>query len=214
MAAGTRRSPISAPGVRAIFVYKAGKALAQAVLAVVLAVLLARGLLTEAVHDVAPAVRLVLPGMWSVHLAERLVRVATRGHLTLTAAALAFDAGLCALEAWALWRGRWWGPWLVVVATSALIPFEVFELFRRPQAARAGAPRAQRGGGRLPRATRARGASRARAVKASLARSPARPRASGPARRACRRCSTRGSSPCPRPSRACRRSPGCSSLPP
>jgi hypothetical protein len=32
------------------------------------------------------------------------------------------------LEGWALFHGRWWGPWLVVIGTSALLPFEVVAL--------------------------------------------------------------------------------------
>ncbi|MFL5417374.1 MAG: DUF2127 domain-containing protein, partial [Myxococcales bacterium] len=32
----------------------------------------------------------------------------------------------------ALRAGRWWAPWLVVVATGALIPVEIWEIIRKP----------------------------------------------------------------------------------
>jgi uncharacterized membrane protein (DUF2068 family) len=45
---------------------------------------------------------------------------------------------LTALEAWALRRGRPWGAWLVVGATSALLPFEIYEIWRVPRVSRIG----------------------------------------------------------------------------
>ena len=39
-------------------------------------------------------------------------------------------------EGWALHRRFRWAPWLVVVATGSLLPFEVVELVRRPHALR------------------------------------------------------------------------------
>jgi uncharacterized membrane protein (DUF2068 family) len=41
------------------------------------------------------------------------------------------------LEGWALLHGRWWGPWLVVVATGSLLPFEIAAFLRHPHAVRA-----------------------------------------------------------------------------
>ena len=43
---------------------------------------------------------------------------------------------MTALEGWALHRRFRWAPWLVVVAGSTLIPFEVVELARRPRPGR------------------------------------------------------------------------------
>jgi uncharacterized membrane protein (DUF2068 family) len=42
------------------------------------------------------------------------------------------DSLLSTVEGLALRAGRWWAPWLVVVATAALLPWEVWELVRRP----------------------------------------------------------------------------------
>ncbi len=53
-------------------------------------------------------------------------------------ALLALDASLTLVEAWALHRGFWWGPWLIVALTAALVPAEVIALFARPSPARVG----------------------------------------------------------------------------
>jgi uncharacterized membrane protein (DUF2068 family) len=37
----------------------------------------------------------------------------------------------------ALREGHWWGPWLVVVASGVLLPYELFELVRHPRVGRA-----------------------------------------------------------------------------
>jgi len=42
----------------------------------------------------------------------------------MLAAALAIDGTLTSIEGCSLWRGWWWGPWLIVVTTAAFIPFE------------------------------------------------------------------------------------------
>ena len=42
------------------------------------------------------------------------------------------------VEGYGLWRGRYWAEWLTVIATSSLIPFEVYELFRHPTANKVG----------------------------------------------------------------------------
>ena len=34
-------------------------------------------------------------------------------------------------------HGHWWGPWLVVVATASLLPFEVVSFVRHPHVGRA-----------------------------------------------------------------------------
>ena len=36
------------------------------------------------------------------------------------------------MEGLALAAGRWWAPWLVVGATAALLPWEIFELIKHP----------------------------------------------------------------------------------
>jgi len=54
----------------------------------------------------------------------------------LTILALLLDGVLTLGEGWALYRRFTWAPWLVVIATGSLLPFEVFELGRRPRAGR------------------------------------------------------------------------------
>ena len=36
------------------------------------------------------------------------------------------------MEGFALRAGRWWAPWLVVIATGALLPWEVIAAVRKP----------------------------------------------------------------------------------
>jgi uncharacterized membrane protein (DUF2068 family) len=58
-------------------------------------------------------------------------------HLTVIAIALVFDAALLFVEGWALYKGWWWGAWLVVFASGALVPFEGVALAQHPAAGRA-----------------------------------------------------------------------------
>jgi uncharacterized membrane protein (DUF2068 family) len=75
-------------------------------------------------------------GAWSLELADLLVRAATRRGLWTLFVALVADGTLTLVEAWALIRGHWWGPWLVVAATGSLLPFEVAALVRQPHVSR------------------------------------------------------------------------------
>lgn len=75
-------------------------------------------------------------GAWSLQLADVLVRASTRRGLWTLFVALIADGVLTLVEAWALIRGHWWGPWLVVVATGSLLPFEVVALVRHPHVSR------------------------------------------------------------------------------
>jgi uncharacterized membrane protein (DUF2068 family) len=60
-----------------------------------------------------------------------LVGVPT-GRLHLIAVASFLYAGLFLVEGIGLWKGRHWAEWLTVVATSSLIPIEVYELVQAP----------------------------------------------------------------------------------
>jgi uncharacterized membrane protein (DUF2068 family) len=73
---------------------------------------------------------------WSLDLAEIVVHAATRRGLWTITVALIADGALSLVEGWALVHGRWWGPWLVVVATGCPLPFEVVALVRRPHPVR------------------------------------------------------------------------------
>jgi uncharacterized membrane protein (DUF2068 family) len=76
-------------------------------------------------------------GAWSIELGNLLVRAASRRGLWTVVVALVADGILTLVEGWALWRNHWWGPWLVVVATGSLMPFEVASLARSPHLSRA-----------------------------------------------------------------------------
>jgi len=131
----TEREPPSR-GVRTIMIYKAVKAALQLALALILLVLLPRGLPDE-LHALAGALRQHLTHAWAVELAALLERGSTRHGVVLASIALGLDGSLTAVEAAALRSGRAWGPWLVVVATGALLPFEVIELARSLRPSRA-----------------------------------------------------------------------------
>lgn len=114
-------------GVRAIVIYKATKAALQLLLAAVIVSLWPFGL-PDYVQAIANELRHQITHAWATQLAALLVGKSVRMHLAFAATALTFDAALTGVEAWALASGRWWGPWLIVVATSTLIPFEVVAL--------------------------------------------------------------------------------------
>jgi uncharacterized membrane protein (DUF2068 family) len=74
---------------------------------------------------------------WSVLLGKLIARVADRRGSLLVVVALTVDGGVSLIESWALLHGSWWGPWLVVVTTASLLPFEAIAFVRHPHAVRA-----------------------------------------------------------------------------
>lgn len=52
--------------------------------------------------------------------------------IQLLATATFLYATLFVVEGIGLWRGRYWAEWLTVIATSSLIPFEIYELAVHP----------------------------------------------------------------------------------
>jgi uncharacterized membrane protein (DUF2068 family) len=74
---------------------------------------------------------------WSLMLADLAVRASSRRALWTITVALIADGVLTLIEGWSLLHGRWWGPWLVVVATGSLLPFEIIALVRHPHVVRA-----------------------------------------------------------------------------
>ncbi len=121
-------SSVNGVGVRLIVAYKLGKAVLELVLGVVL-VALSRSV-TKELHVVVEILREHAVAAWSVMLADRLVGLATRGHVVLVGAASLFDAVVSFVEGWSLHRRYWWSRWLVVVATGSLVPFEIASLVR------------------------------------------------------------------------------------
>jgi uncharacterized membrane protein (DUF2068 family) len=74
---------------------------------------------------------------WALELALLLTKASTRRGLETLTVALVADGTLTLVEGWALIHGHWWGPWLVVVATGSLLPFEVVALAHHPHFGRA-----------------------------------------------------------------------------
>jgi uncharacterized membrane protein (DUF2068 family) len=110
-----------------IVIYKSVKSLLEVLLAGALLALILAGA-AEHLHTLTLTLRYHMVSAWSMRLANLLVTVTTGRHLALTAVALVLDGVLTFVEGWALWRGYAWGAWLVVIATSSLIPFEIGEL--------------------------------------------------------------------------------------
>ena len=117
--------------LEAIIIYKLLKAVAEVILSAAALFLLVRG----AEAGAATLAEILLEhfaGGWALEAATLIVVAATSGHVKFVAVAAFADAILSAVEGLALQAGRWWAPWLVVIATGALLPWEVWELLRRP----------------------------------------------------------------------------------
>ncbi len=118
-------------GLEAIIVYKLTKSVVQAVLGAAGLWLLAFG----AEAGVATLAELLLEhfaGAWALRAAVLLVRAATARRIKVLVIALLADALLSGVEGLALRAGRWWAPWLVVIATALLLPWEIWRLARHP----------------------------------------------------------------------------------
>lgn len=122
-------------GLVIIIVYKLGKGVLWLVFALVLVATMRMGL-SDRMLGFAAHLR-HHSGAWSLELADLVVHAASRRGLWIITVALVADGAFSLLEGWALLHGRWWGPWLVVVATGSFLPFEVVALLRHPHAVRA-----------------------------------------------------------------------------
>jgi uncharacterized membrane protein (DUF2068 family) len=67
---------------------------------------------------------------WAVRAARALAAFTAPGRVRLAIVALLLDGALTLVEGWTLHRRYWFAPWLIVVATSSLLPLELFELTR------------------------------------------------------------------------------------
>jgi uncharacterized membrane protein (DUF2068 family) len=122
-------------GVQAIIAYKFAKGAFSASVGLLSLVLLHTG--TEAAAaSLAQQLLDHSTSEWAIKGAMLIVRAGTRPHAILAAVAGFADAAVSLLEAAALRRGAWWGPWLVVVATGALLPWELVGLIREPGSVR------------------------------------------------------------------------------
>ena len=125
----TREDREPETGLRLIIGYKVVKATA--------AVILGTGLLAANGSDLAGHVHALASNLlqhatsaWSIRLSTWLLDAVTARNLHVVALACLLDAALTGVEAWALHRRFWWSGWLVVLATSALLPFEGIALVR------------------------------------------------------------------------------------
>ena len=116
-------------GLEAIIDYKLVKAVAETAVGIVLLIFLLRGAeaatLAQVVMDHASRA-------WALQAATAIVLTGTTAHLKLATAGAFADAVLSAVEGLALRAGRWWAPWLVVIATGALLPWELIGAVRKP----------------------------------------------------------------------------------
>ena len=136
------RVPIPVPrsrdtGLRLIILYKMVKGTLGVALSVTLGVLLLLHDGTAPLTTFASWIRHHFVGAWSVHLTELVLSLASPSHVTLIASALLIDGLFTLLEGYALRLGHWWGPWLVVIATSTLIPFEIAAFIKHLRVGRA-----------------------------------------------------------------------------
>ncbi len=122
--------------LRLITAYKLTKGAAQLALALVLFATVELGVAVPWLRDAIFFARHHFASATSVKLAELLLQIATPRHLGLTALALALDGALTTCEGVALSRGLWWAPWLVVVASGSLLPYELYGLLREPRVGR------------------------------------------------------------------------------
>jgi uncharacterized membrane protein (DUF2068 family) len=72
-----------------------------------------------------------------IHQADEVVREARRVVALLGLFAIGYGA-LELVEGTGLWLDQLWAEYLTVIATSLLLPFEVYELVRRPSFWKAG----------------------------------------------------------------------------
>jgi uncharacterized membrane protein (DUF2068 family) len=117
--------------LEAIIDYKLIKAAAEGAVGVVLLVFLLRG----AEAGAATLAQIVMDHSsraWALKAATAIVVTGTTANLKIATVGAFADAALSAVEGFALRAGRWWAPYLVAIATGALIPWEVIGAVRHP----------------------------------------------------------------------------------
>jgi len=124
-----------APGLRLIIVAKLVKAILVLAIALFFTVLLVTGTSAH-LHGLATHLREHVTAAWSVYLSDAVVSATERRHLVVATSALFLDGITTSVEWYALRRGHTWGEWLVVGATSSLLPFEVVAIVRHFHAGR------------------------------------------------------------------------------
>lgn len=118
-------------GLRIIIVYKLAKAAFSAGVGVAALILLHAGA-EAAAATLAQELLDHSTREWALKGATLIVLAGTSRHVVIAAVAGFADSATSLLEGIALRNGAWWGPWLVVAATGALLPWELAEVIRRP----------------------------------------------------------------------------------
>jgi uncharacterized membrane protein (DUF2068 family) len=126
------------PALRLIILYKRVRAAGSGFLSLAVTALALGGVTERAKLFVAGVHDHATSALWleASALAGKLL---SGDNVWVIVGALVLDAAVLLLEAWSLSKGWSWGPWLVVVSSSALVPFEVTALFRHPSPVRVAA---------------------------------------------------------------------------
>ena len=133
--ASARQARWDARVVRLIVAYKLAKGVGAMVFALVVVLIGVTSVAAEVRSLAADLVRHA-GAAWSVALAEWVLRSATARHVGVLVLAASLDGALSAVEGWALHKRYAWSGWLIVAATSCLLPFEVLALARHPSVMR------------------------------------------------------------------------------
>jgi len=120
-----------AAGLGFVVGYKLVKGAAQVLVGLSL-LILPRAALTDELRAFALTLRHHATEAWSIAVAGRLLRATTARHLIVVAVAILLDGLFSLVEGWALHRRFRWSRWLIVGATSCLLPFEIVAIFRHP----------------------------------------------------------------------------------
>ncbi len=120
-------------GVRAIILYKTVKGVAELLGAGDLGSSCSSSTRPRGCTTTATAIRHHVTAGWAVKLADLIMAGTSHHAIVITVVALTATGLLTGVEAWALQRNHWWGPWLVVAASGVLLPVELLELVRKPR---------------------------------------------------------------------------------
>jgi len=123
--------------LRAIAVFKLLKALALIVVAVASFDLMRSSQLDALAHWIE-GLPLRHGHVLLNRLLDELFQFGPRKFIAIGVGALVY-ASLFLIEGWGLWSGKRWAEYLTVIATTSLIPFELFEVVRNPTLLRIGA---------------------------------------------------------------------------
>jgi uncharacterized membrane protein (DUF2068 family) len=122
--------------VTLIIFYKVFRCLAVWLAAILLATYISTQRI-QALRDLIDALTAHLTSGMGNELGHWAERALVAKNAWLVIAGLGVDGAFTLLEAVALIGGYDWGPWLVVIGTSAFLPFEALAWTRHPSIARA-----------------------------------------------------------------------------